>query len=593
MRRGFLEVTAVFFIAALVGAIVRAPYWDCPMVHDDWLIQWLLGLWWTGRTSAVGTLFAEFSDQVIPLWNLAYSAQLRVFGLNPVGWHLIALLFHSLSAALLYVVVVLYAKDRVAGLVAALPWGAVAIGRWDNALLWVGAAIMPLVLTLLLAAMATQRLWLETGYRRWAVLASVSLFTMVATWHITALLLSGVIAQWILLDRPLARGKGLAWLGLMAPALLWTGFSTIWSRLFGHPSVEVRYTLESLTLVLERTVEMLSVALANLTFWSAGPLETSDLWYKVALACVAAASLIFAAPTSRRLVLVFATPVGILLLALNTRRIDMPLAELLSGGRYYYLPTLFWCVVAGVAAQSLRRAFSKPRLASIPAAVVVTIVLAAFVWRQSVIALNARTQFFDLWGSRIEQFQANVDMLNRIRANGTGSPVVLPDIPLLIPAVEDHYYPLSVLAAISGWDPVDLNRFRRIDDMTEQEIKEAQGVFRSSGHSLGMEWSRTSARFAEDMRAVLWLEALANERGHDVAVPSMRLSYSERWNGQTATPPLEECLRYGLSSPTPHLTIGGSDADTQALRALLSKSSRPEAETWRHWLAEDARTPKD
>lgn len=351
-------------------------------------------------------------------------------------------------------------------------------------------------------------------------------------------------------------------------------------------------------MVLERSAQMLSIALANLTFWSAGPVETSELWRKVAMGCAAAASLFFVSSVGRRLVVVIAAPAVILLLALNTRRVEMPADEVLSSGRYYYFPTLAWCALAGAITQSVRARFAGLPVGGIPATLAAAVILGGFAWHQNLVASNALAQFHDLWGTRIAQFQANVALLDRLARSEDGEGIVLPDIPVVVPSVEQHYYPLSVLAEISGsirpsggggkrWE------IRQVDSLTPDEIQAAQETFRATGQSLGIEWARTTARFAEDMKAVVWLEARAREQGDIVAVPPISLWYPARNGAEGTSPPLSECVRFGLSTPTPHLAFSRTTENGKRLRSLLAGFDNDEAATWKRWLSGDAdsRTP--
>ena len=402
---------AVFLAALVGGTVVRLPYLSCPMVHDDWVMQRVVGNWVTGRWTALEAGFTDYTNQTSFLWFFLYAGQLRLFGLDPVPWHLTTNFWHAASASLLFLLVASYLHSRPAAATAAILWGLAAIGRWDNPLVWVigqGYTIIPM---LLLGAMVSQSKFATTGRARWGALSAALLLVMVMTWQISFFLLAAPAAQFLLLDRREPRRLGfLRWFSILVPTILCAAAIVAHFHMMGRPPATGNGSIPA---AIPRVAEMLAVALANLTFWTAGPVESRDLPWKLALAGAAALLLCLARPAGRRLVVVLAVPAVVLLLLTNLRRAELDAEAVLSAGRYYYFPTLLWCAAAGAVVDGVaRRRPARPR--RLAPLVVGLAVLALYAHRQNSVASEATRQLHNLWGEKVAQFEEAVATLNRI-----------------------------------------------------------------------------------------------------------------------------------------------------------------------------------
>lgn len=547
------------------------------MVHDDWVMQRVVGNWATGRWTALEAGFVDYTNQTSFLWLFLYAGELRLFGVDPVPWHLTTNVLHALSAALLFVLIAGCLNNRAAAASAAILWGLAAIGRWDNPLVWVVAQAYPLVLSLLLGAMISQRKLTASGRARWGVLSAALLLVMVLTWQISFFLLAAPAAQYVLLDRREPRRlRFLPWFSTLVPTILCAAAIVAHFHMMGRPPVSGN---ASLFAAAPRVAEMLAVALANLTFWTAGPVESRDLPWKLASAAAAALLVSLARPAGRRLAAVLAVPAVVLLLLTNLRRAGLDPDAVLSAGRYYYFPTLFWCAAAGVVVDGVARRL-QPRARKLAPVVVGLAVLALYAHRQHLIASEAARQLKNLWGEKVAQFDDALLTLHRLaQRSPSDGPTVLPDVPAAIPSVLRDYYPLSSLhAAVAGRPGRIL--FRRIDELSSEQLVEARRAFREAGTPTGLDWSRATDAFARDVDAVRWLDRRARDAGRIVVVPPVRVRYG------AAEPLLVECVRDGMAHPPTNLTFAIQGGDAESVKNLLDSADGPQAALWRAWLDE-------
>ncbi len=103
---------------ALLGLLAFLPGIGAGFVSDSFYFLW------TAHVSSFADMLGHFvpaaNTWYRPLTDLVFWLEYQVFGQNPVGYHLIALLFHIASAILLYFVSLRLTGNRFAALLAGL-----------------------------------------------------------------------------------------------------------------------------------------------------------------------------------------------------------------------------------------------------------------------------------------------------------------------------------------------------------------------------------------------------------------------------------------------------------------------------------------
>lgn len=580
--RVLLESLAVTLLAFPLGSFVRHEYSSSPAVHDDRYFEWLIGETWNGRMSRAETTLISHSGQLTPLGALHYELFLWEFGVDHPAWHIYLNLVHGLSAGLLYALLRQYLAGWVGPAVASLLWCAVAIGRWDNFGQWLGQlTIAPTPVWLLLAMLFTARL--RDHRSLWTALwVGIASLLCVLQWNIGAILLTALPAQF-LLDR--------GWKTWRPAAILIAGTGWILAiavgvglTLFGLSAAHQGVPSDLLSLsrilsALSAAPALLAASAADLTFWSAARLGSEDLVGKYAVAVGIASGLFLARPCGRRAGLMFLMPVAIYCLAASVMRIDLGWDAILTSGRYFYFPTLFWCVVIGAIADGV---WSRVRSAwSVPAgALLLAGLLIPHVIHQRAIASEARSQFRRLWEAQLDGHKELTQAVDALIESGSASdPVVFPEIPLAVPPVPGLYR-LSTLIAIRLHGAPATVRIVPIDQMTDEERSRARRLTGTLPTELASEWVSVQRDLFDDYQTLQWLNEQAAGEGRVFRVPPV-----ERMYGSAPVMLIDLVPIFGKNDFA-SLDLNGTEADRAPLKSWLSEhDSAPEARIWHRWIS--------
>ncbi len=183
-------------LAAVLVALVYATTFSFQFVYDD-TIQIVNNPWLTS-----GHFIPRFFTQHVwafanisgvywrPLFLLWLFLQRAVFGLDPAGWHVVAVLAHAAAAALVYRLILRLTSDGPAAFIAALVFGV--HPATIESVAWVSGATDPLLAIFILPAFLFYLDWRETRARR-PLLLSLAFFMLALMTKEPGVMLPGFI----------------------------------------------------------------------------------------------------------------------------------------------------------------------------------------------------------------------------------------------------------------------------------------------------------------------------------------------------------------------------------------------------------------
>lgn len=595
---GIIRFILVAVAAFILGSITRLPYAGVPSVHDDHYFEWMIGEIRHGRLTLGEATFTSHSGQMTPIGFLTYRLIFDSFGRNPLPWHLFAGVMQAVSAGLMFVLLRRYSTSWMGPLFAALLWGSASFGRWDNALLWIAMTTTSCGPVLfLLAATATAHLR-STYSAVWTCASFFAVICMILAWNATILFLPALLLQWLLLFRQtsftglpndvthstISRRTQLiwiiGWLSALVLSLAFT-FSGLKQATQGvpHHLPPFNHWLTALM----GTVSMLAVTASDLTFWTASALASDDLAGKYLVMTVLLSGAFFLRPEARSIVLVMLTAAITFSMATFLMRQNLGNDFVLTSGRYYGIPVLFWCAYIGmvidgltsrIAAQSSRMAFG--------AAIVALLLL--HLSHQSHVASLAVKQFDKLWTESTVQFNDQWKTAQQLSEVSARDKLRVPDFPINVPPVKNLYLlsTLSLLAENARSSPTE---FVSIDQLSEDELLRIQRVLGSINTSSARDWHQTIRSLHEDVKALYWLNDWAKESNTTYQLPDVTFHYGDR------DVPLDDLLLFSIAKQMSHLKSGGSDDDRARIMNKLSHVDHPFARYWRQRLATSRQAP--
>ncbi|MFO0946290.1 MAG: hypothetical protein U1D30_10140 [Planctomycetota bacterium] len=527
-------IPSILFLACLVLAgTVQWIYKDAAHTQDDIYYQLELGLALSGKSTFAEFVVRPYAGHVFLLWKMFYAAEHYLFGLEPGYWHAVVALIQAISAILLYAWLRLFSRRQLGPACGALLWSAVAIGRWDNPLIWLVCATIPLSVIFLLVGMIAAVQYSQTGQRKWLFAIAGSTFLSVGVWSISWILTVMIGATSLLLHfapRQDREGGDCGRAGWKAALLAWLVPFLLFAPLaLTNTLPETQTSLQGSAIsgfsqALGRTFSQFAVALGNLTFWNADRVGSEELGLKWAfMGLIVGVMVLTSLRRWRDLSLMFACG-GLYLLGVNLSRSQISLEAAMSSGRYFYLATLPWCASLGAIIDGITISiWKRARLAGGIIACATVPLLVAHQWRVADVAVRhfetvagpARLRFL-----QNQQLLALLDESGRVRQQ----PVRLPNIPLYLPPVDSVLFPLSAYKVVTF--PQGLNHVEVVggEEYSPKDEEVVLNLLNAIQAPIAQEWANAVRGVTSFQRALIWLSKYAGRKRMEILLPDFDVS---------------------------------------------------------------------
>ncbi len=548
-----------------------------PRVHDDHLLEWMSGEWSLGRMTLWETVISSKSGQVTPLGALIYDRLLRTFGPGHWAFSIYLLVCHSISAGMLFFVL----RERLGwlgSLVGSLFFGLLALGRWDNTLLWTANVEVALVPFLWLTSIACIERYRATGRAGWVIAALFSMAMMLAHWNASVLLLPTMILAWwgrSEANHRMSRVWLLGWLFLLIAGLL-LAVSGMMRSTYGIPSDLDR--LERGVFALKSAPAFFAVVLADATAWHGHGLATEGFPWKWIPLVGVISLLMMARRDGRKLAIFFGLTGLIYAAAVGWLRADLGSDVVLTSGRYYTIPLLVVSVWMAAIVDGWDWRVGKLGMSGMLAAGLV-IVMGAHALHQRRLAEEAAGQFHALWKDPIEAFDRKKSLVRElVRSSPSGRPLVMADLPLDVPPVV-RPFALSTLVAIL--EPSVRARMSIVPmrTLSLSTWSDARRLLAEIDLPEAMEWRSLIREMQEDLQAIEWLNQWGEKKGRIVRVPAIVKRYGEREYS------LADWARVIAGEDLSNIDWKGTDSDRLPLREELEREADPMSRVWLEWLS--------
>ncbi|MGD9644073.1 MAG: hypothetical protein AB7U73_00065 [Pirellulales bacterium] len=560
---------------------------------DDLDFLATLGLTRTGRLPGFFFVMSTAGPHPMILWKVIYYLQWLGCGVSLVWFRVMIGLVQALSGLALFVLLRRYLASRAAAWLGGLLWGVSAIGGWDNPMsVMVGGFIAWGVLWLLLAMGCVTRLADHTGWR-WPLLLAACISLTMFSWGILLAVLPALVLQYLLLEHrggvPAHRliGWALAWL---LPTLFVGALQV--SMIVTEMGAVERQREFSAWHVAQGVGGQLSMVAANLVFGHAVSPTVEPLWPKAIWALLLAVAVaMLVRGRALRFLLVVAAMTLVYLTMANTAGSEINLAEVVSSGRYLYIPTLLACCV--VAALVERVAGLLPAEAPAwrrGALVAGTATLLLYSAHQYSVARQTRELFDALAVDTTRRLQAQEHLLLTLasEARAAGTTLRVPDLPVVLAPPSHVLWTVSSFAEVMLPGRLAGLEIVPVDRCTATDIEQFSTALGQANQPIAFAWADLLRHSLQDFRSVDWLARYA---GRDPAQP-LYLPNFYFAHGDVAYP-ADQVQKWGLSYHEAALVIA-ADEETYADRlpeaiARLESSTDPAATLWISALRQIAR----
>lgn len=519
-RRWWLALILPLLLASSFA--VQWPYFSSELIEDDYQHLAQLGAIAAGHQSIADYVLALHNEHWIPLWKLGYYLHWRLFGIESFAWHVSITFAHGLSAVLLLVLLLHYLESRFAASIGALLWSLTAVGGWENPLIFIGASHLTFGLLFLLGAMACVTRFANGRALLWAGMMAASLSASVlmmgSLWVLTPALLLQLL--WLEWRREMGRSRLLLWLAAWLVPFLALGAVQV-PLLLGSQLEDAAGKRVDLPETLLRSGASFTYALQDLfyrmTMDGRGAPSRGTIFVGSILWCL----LLYLLERQRRFLLWVTAIGGVYVLLVQAARVHLPMDTVLMSGRYLYVPTWMWCV--GIAAGLSDPVFAEKKDRVTRAIVVVVCMGVAWSFiHQREVARRTTREFAELSADRSARFRDQMALFQMLsaRASEEGTPVVLPNYPLLVPPEIAGAWTFY-RGAFSRRLP-DM-RFTGTLDASDEEVETVVALLRSIDHADAERWIETM-RASRDRASILnRLADWKTPAGKDLRFPDVRI----------------------------------------------------------------------
>ena len=342
----FLESRGWHVVSALVlgiaGMLVFSPVFQAGFWTDDFVFVEL-----AARRRLVDYLSYYFDPRNIellwyrPVQGIQWWIEYQIFGVNPMGYHTVSVIFHIVNCWLLFTLVAHFTRSRFSGFLSALAF--LSLPRVTWVVSWPGVAD-PLMALFYLVSLSFWIAYLEQGSRRSAVFAWLAFIGALLTKEMGASLIATLfLADRLLINRPAS---------LAQLAKRYLPFVVILI-----PYVLIEYEVSRRGVYVGQVAYgMRAQSLANLwqyAQWLVFPWELGAPWTQIAQSIVAATALYWIALKRER--------AAIFLVASGLIAVFPVLPFPFALDRYVYLPVIATMALLGLGFSAARASLPTPR----------------------------------------------------------------------------------------------------------------------------------------------------------------------------------------------------------------------------------------
>ena len=584
-----------FFVAWLGGQLIRIPYLGGPVVVDDLDFLATFGLVRQGKLPFFYFMMATAGPHPLILWKIIYYGQCLALGASPALFRVAIGVVQAISGLTLWALLGRYLNNRPAAWFGSLLWALSAIGGWDNPLsVMAGGFIAWGVLWLLLGMFCVSRLTDTTG-PGWPLLLAFCTSMTMLSWGILLAVLPALPLQHLLLEHHAGNSKrrmlgwALAWL---APMLV-VGALQVSMILPEMGNAERRRDFSAIDIA-ARIGGQLSMVAGNMVYGHAVVPSEEPIWPK-ALVAVVLAIAVAALVRGRalRLLLVFAAISLVYLGLADSGGSELEFVNVVTSGRYLYIPTLFWCVAcAALAARLVESKYWSAPTRQRGVVVAGAVLLLLYGAHQNGVAGSTRHLFDLLAFNTTERITGQQQMLLELAATArtAGTTLRVPDLPVL-PSPPSH-----VLWTVSTFEaaflPGQLNDLEIVpaDLCTSADLQQFAAALNQCRSPMLGPWAELLQLALTDFQAVAWLAQFAGrEPQRPLYVPLLYFRHGD------LSYPADQVQRWGLSFQQPALEIASMPGvyrdQLPETIARLEGSAEPTAQAWLGALRQIAKQP--
>ncbi|MBX9787760.1 MAG: hypothetical protein K2Y37_02500 [Pirellulales bacterium] len=577
------EALIFLIIAGAVGQLVRFPYLGGPLFADDFDFLAGTGLVRNGRWPFFSFMIAPAGPHPMILWRIIYYLQFLAFGASPAPFRVVIGVVQAFSGLALFALLCRYLNNRYAAWFGGLLWGISAIGGWDHPLSFMLCGFIAWgILWLLLGMLCVTRLAGSTG-PLWPILLALATTLAMLSWGILVAVLPALPLQYVLLEHRagLAKRRVIGWaLAWLIPMLV----VGAWQVALIRPELdraERQRALSPLNVAM-RIGGQLSMVAGNLTYGHTVSPSDEPLWPKalvaIALACGAG---VLVRGRALRFVAVLGSATSVYLVLADSGGSEIELADVVTAGRYLYLPTLLGCGFLGALANGLATVWPKRTISWRRSGVGVgAMLLVAYAIHQYGVAKSARGLFDDIAFNGMERLQAQEQLLLELAraARTAGTTLRVPDLPVLVSPPSHLLWTVSAFEAallpgrLEGLDVVPVDRCAPAD------LNHTLSALRDLNTAMARSWAELLVVCWEDFRALAWLSEFTEQAGEPVRIFKFWMHHGDILYS------IDQVQAWGLSRASTGLHVVTDERefnrDLPQLILRLERSPAPEARTW-------------
>lgn len=575
-RRATYELGLVFGLALFVGSLVRHDYWHADFAWDCRYAELFLGLVDTDRMSVANFVLQPWEAHWFPLWNSIYYLLWRVFGLQPLAWRFVAEVWQALSVTALYGLVQFYFQRRLGAFVAALLWASVAIGHWDDPLLYISSNNYVGAMAFFLWAMYAQTQIVGPHAWAWSVAAACCALTSFGLWGISWTWSPVLVLQVLLLRQQMPRElrPGAALVAIsMAPIVVW-GFLSVTVFLLTRTSGSIPSFVPGQAV--GRAMAQLVTSMGHMVGPTLILVPRSHLWWEFLLGA-AIVGLACLHLTARPLIALLLLLSLLHLTLVNLYRPGYTLEGSLAQARYLYIAWPFWCVALS-AAFTLWSFWQRHSVWAIGICLGLALPIAA---HQGIVARAALASFEQRWNQASAVCQQKRDLLRLLAEEQSSSddPLILADIPIWIPPVYNRYFPLSALHAVCDDEGAEHLTIVPAAWLTDDQVRHIYATLAQQSNPSAARWANLTLLVYGDARALEWLDDLLGQEKSPPPVPDMWRMYDQMHVRYS------EIVRFGVGQPLENIHfVRNRDWRPAARDELLARIRARDEPLAKYWL---------
>lgn len=579
----FLPLGLLFTTALTGGWYVRHSYADAQYVVDDFDFITQVGLVATGKWPMVAYLAAPQGPHPMVAWRLMWYLEWAMYGMRPVLFRLTITALHALSAVAVFLLLKHYLRNRLAAIFGALIWGLAAIGGWENPLFWLACGMIPLGIFWMLWAMVCITRAGSAGGMTMPLLFAFCTGMSLMAWGNMVALLPVLPVQYLWLEHGLrARWRVmLVWLTAWAVPFALLGALQI-VLVLPHVGKAVGRHEFSILNILERVGGQLSVSWGSLTYAHVVSMTDESLLLKSIVAGLTGVLLLTVLRGRRlKLLLLIFAVVMVNLILVNIGGASIEFSSAMASGRYFYIPTLFWCMAAAALGDEIAFRWANGRIKQRILVAATAIALGLFIAHQRGVAATARRHFDHVATPALNQFARQREFIEQVAAEGRrrGQPVRCVDLPTALSNTSRLLWMTSNLVTVCLPEELQFLQLIPLDKAEPGELQSTVQMARNLNALAADEWAGFLAATGREFELLLWLSHYAELNQQTIRLPNFWFSHG------SVTYPANQCAVWGFSRPLPYLVFPPAGlVSRDEVRRLIEKLSQTPSAEARDWI---------